>query len=409
MGFEIAVGGPDDFPAVTQPTIAAFGEERRSEEQLEDWRLAYDDMYLLGAREGERWVGTVADYAFGLTLPGGATVPAAGLTMVGVLPTHRRRGITTALMGRLLDEDAERGAAVSVLLAAEAAIYGRYGYGVATQYVNAEIDTDRSGFAVDVVDPGRLELVDHVEGSRVAEEVWEAHRSWRPGTIDRHWWMWEMHRRDREDGRGGASARYWVVHRDATGNPDGFACYRIKEDDRRGIAWHRAKVGDLAATTPEVEAILFRYLCDMDLVREIQLDIRPVDDHLRWRLTDPRQLQVMELGDYLWLRVLDLPAAFGARLYPVEDELIVEVEDSFRPASGGRFVIAGGPDGGACVRTNGPADLTLPTDALSSLLLGTVRASTLAEAGRIEASSAALARADAFFASSPAPFSCTEF
>ena len=58
----------------------------------------------------------------------GATVPAAGVTIVTVHPTHRRRGILSTMMDRQLADLHERGEPIAVLRASEAAIYGRFGY-----------------------------------------------------------------------------------------------------------------------------------------------------------------------------------------------------------------------------------------------------------------------------------------
>ena len=408
MDIDIARGGPDDFPQLLDPVLAAFGDSL-NDEQREDVRLAYDDCHFVGARSAGRWVGTMGAYPFEVTLPGRGQVAAAGLTMVGVLPTHRRRGITTRLMDALLDDAAGRGDVLAVLLAMEAPIYGRFGFGVASEFTSVAIEADRGRFAVEPVDDGELVLCDPVEGSKLAEEVWDRQRLARPGAISRRPWMWELWRRDREDDRKGDSALFWAVHLDASGSSDGYATYRISEGEHRGLPRYTAKVVDLVGTDADVEAILLRFLCSLDLVREVEIPLRPVDDPLRLRLVDGRQLQVTELGDFLWARILDVPRAFGVRRYPFDDALVVEVEDRFRPEVGGRFLIAGGPDSARCERTDAPVDIELGASELASLLFGAVAPSVLADAGRLRADDATLARADAFFTSTPKPFNATEF
>ncbi len=409
MPIEIVLAGPEDFPDVLVPVNTAFGETRSTDEQLADHRLSYEEYRALGAREQGQWVGMVADFAFDLTLPGHRALPVSGVTMVGVLPTHRRRGVASALMGRLLDDAAGRGLAVAVLMAMEAPIYRRFGFGAASRFATVSVDTTDAGFLEAPSDAGTLTLVDHIEGTRRAEGVWERHRHWRPGTTGRLAWMWELARRDRDEDRGGASAMFWVVYCDDHGEPDGFASYRLCEKDDRGLPRWVAIVTDLVATSPEVEAVLFRYLCDIDLVDRVEIAQRPVDDHLRWRLIDQRRYQVTNVSDHLWARVLDVPAALSARRYASTDELVIEVDDHFRPAAGGRFVVSGGPTEARCERTDAAPDLSMGAPELASLFLGTVAPSILAGAGLVEASDEVLARADSFFASEPAPFACTEF
>lgn len=410
MATEIVVAGPEDFPDALGPVLRAFLDNDRSDDRLSDIRLQYDDYRLLAAREDGRWVGDLGEFPFELTVPGGATVAAAGVTMVGVSPTHRRRGILTALMARALDDAAERGDPVAILLASESSIYGRFGYGVASEMATVHVDTAGSAFLGEPEGMDRIRLVDDpAEAIALAGAVWDRHRRWRPGTISRRPWTWELLRRDRPAGRHGGTALFWVAHEDAAGEPDGYAAYRAKEREVMGLPRSSLHVVDLAAVDGEVEAALVRFLCDTDLIHRVHLLRRPVVDPLRWRLRDPRQWVVDEWGDFLWARVLDVPAALSARTYAAPDRLVLEVEDRFRPAGGGRFAVEGGPGGGACAPTSEAPDLRMEAACLGSLLLGTVPPSVLSGAGRLLGEPDAVRRADAFFASSPGPFNSTTF
>src|SRR3712207_8818896 len=57
----------------------------------------------LGLWDGDRVVATSGVYSRTLTVPG-AVVPCAGVSWVTVSPTHRRRGVLTAIMRRQLTE-----------------------------------------------------------------------------------------------------------------------------------------------------------------------------------------------------------------------------------------------------------------------------------------------------------------
>jgi predicted acetyltransferase len=157
-------------------------------------------------------------------------------------------------------------------------------------------------------------------------------------------------------------------------------------------------------------AALWRYLFDMDLAGTIKLWGRPVDDPIRWRLADPRRLRVTDVGDHLWVRLLDLPGALAARRYAVDDALVLEVTDAVRPGNQGRFRLEGGPDGAACEPTPAPPDLALDVTDLGAAYLGGTRLASLARAERVaELTPGALLRADRMFTAAPPPICTTHF
>src|SRR5262249_35985085 len=153
----------------------------------------------------------------------------------------------------------------------------------------------------------------------------------------------------RERHRGGASAAFRIVHEDDSGQPDGYAVYRIKGGEDED---HTMVVDEVIAPDPEVEASLWRTLLDHDLNLGVETGVRPVDDQLRWRLTDSRAYEVTGYFDHLWVRVLDVCAALAARRYCTSGSIVLEVNDPFRPdgAAAGRFRLDASPDGATCVR-----------------------------------------------------------
>jgi predicted acetyltransferase len=200
------------------------------------------------------------------------------------------------------------------------------------------------------------------------------------------------------------------VHEDKRGLPDGYVAYRVKEGEGDGDA--TGIVREVVAIDPEVEAALWRFVFDIDLVDRYLLRIQPVDSQLQWRLRDPRAYHSTGVWDFLWLRVMNTPAALSARTYATDDSLVLEIVDPFRPrgAAAGRFRLEGGPDGATCAKEKSArADLTMSVEALGSAYLGGVKWSTLAAAGRVTGTPDALRRADAMFASTPLPFCSTGF
>ena len=95
--------------------------------------------------------GLTSAYPTTLTIPGGE-VPAAAIAGVGVRPTHRRRGVLTAMMRWQLDDERRRGTVAALLWASEPGIYGRFGFGLATWRTVVEIEPDRARFR-DVAPP----------------------------------------------------------------------------------------------------------------------------------------------------------------------------------------------------------------------------------------------------------------
>ncbi len=408
---EIVVPEPDDFVAAMTPVFQSFGMTDLDEDALSDERLLFGSARVLGARLDGEWVGVAGDFPFEMTLPGGTTTPAAGVTMVGVAPTHRRQGLLTALMDRQLDDIADRGDAVAILTASESLIYGRFGYGWASSRSSIAIDSARSGFMVGSPTPGRCRMLGKDEALPVIQELYDLCRPQRAGALNRDDWWWEILRRDRPSRRDGGSALFFVVHEDEHGRPDGYAVYRMKEGwNDHGVPGGSVLVREVYGTSPDTEAAVWRFLCDIDLVQRVECWNRPLDDPLRWRMTEPRRLSTTSLSDWLWLRLLDVPAALEARAYEGEGELVVEVVDRFRPASGGRFRLEAGPEGAACKPTDEPADLTLGATELAAVYLGGVAPSLLAAARRADENTAgSLARADTMFTTRKLPFANTGF
>lgn len=411
MALEIVVPGPDEYVASMTPVWHAFGMVDLSAEDLADDRVNFDASRPLAARLDGEWVGTAGDYPFDMTLPGGAAAAAAGVTMVGVEPTHRRQGLLTALMARQLDDVAARGEMIAILTASESVIYGRFGYGAATARAAIAIDTARSRYLVESTAPGRCRLLAKAEALPLVAQVHDACRSQRAGAVNRDPWWWKSLAADRPARRDGASALFFVVHEDASGRPDGFATYRVKERwDEADLPGSTLVVREVQGRSASVEAALWRFLCDVDLMQRVECGSRPLDDPLRWRLAEPRRMRTVGVADFLWLRVLDVPGALESRAYEGEARIVLEVVDRFRPAAGGRFLLEAGPDGAICKPTGDTPDLSLGAADLGAVYLGGVAPSLLAEAGRVdEHSHGALARADSLFTTRRLPYSNTGF
>jgi predicted acetyltransferase len=388
----------DDLRALADVDGRAFGHQQ-TDEELANFRSLFEpDRFLLACDpEGGAILGVTGSYPLDVTLPGGAVLPAPGVTWVSVDPTMRRRGILRAMFAEQHAGFVADGVAVALLTASEGAIYGRFGYGVTTVNRSFEVTRRRAVFRADAPDPGGVRYVDPETARKLAPEV---HRRWcaiTPGAVARNDAVWDWHMRDEERWRDGGSALFYLVH------ADGFASYRVRWSDRS------ATVVDLFAATDEAYAALWRVLLGLDLVDKVTgWKSVAVDDPLPLLLTDPRQVQTTGLDDGMWSRVLDVPAALAARKYAIEIDVVLGVHDDFLHR-GGRVRLQGGPEGATCAPTDAPAELVLPVATLGPLLFGGGRASTYARAGRAEGGPDVLRRVDAAFRADREPQHGTGF
>jgi len=381
---------------------------------------------ILAAYEGDDPVGAAGAYTFRLTVPGGE-VGAAGVTLVGVSPSHHRRGILRRLMRRQLDDVHDRGEPVAVLWASEGAIYRRFGYGLATLCGTFEVDRTRTVFARAIPPEGRIRMVEGDEAIRLLPVAYDRVRAATPGNLTRteDWWRWDIVH-DAEFRRQGASQKFFGLY-EVGGEPEGYAVYRVREAwDERGPK-SELLVREVIAATPRAERDIWRWLFDIDLVGRIHADRVPVPPPLFHLLAEPRRLGLTVL-DGLWLRIVDLPAALAGRRNASAGDLVFDVSDEFCPWNAGRWRIEGAGDDGSgaagdadpgtasatrvarVARTDAPADLALDAADLGSVYLGGVPFRDLAAAGRIsELHPGAIRRADAMFAVDRTPWCATMF
>jgi predicted acetyltransferase len=403
VDIEIRPVGLDRFQEVMRTLSVAFGEELDRGE-LEDERPSFDTGRNLAAFEGETMVGHASVYPMELSVPGGGMLPVAAVTSVGVLPTHRRRGIARSLMRRHLDADHEAGIPLSYLWASENAIYQRFGYGIGSLAAAFEIRRQDTAFLRPMEPLGRIRLVDRQEALKVFPSVYERVLPVRAGMLTRDEAWWNIRFRDTERSREGASPFFFVVYETPEGI-DGYAAYRIKEGwDHRTGPGHRLQLEEHMAATVDAAAAVWRYCFEVDLVQTVEGWKRPPDEPLLVMLENSRALG-LRVRDGTWLRIVDVPTALAGRSYGREGRLILELEDDFCDWNAGRWELEGGPDGATCRRTDAEPDLVLGAGELASMFLGAIRPSVLAEAGRLaELTDGSLHRADAMFGTDLAPW-----
>ncbi len=408
MDVDIRPVTAEEWPEYIRVEHIPFGVQV-SDEEMKVQSQRYGAWNSIAAFEEGRVVATAGDWDMDLTVPGPREVHAPGVTAVGVLPTHRRRGLMTALMRRQLDDFRGRGEAVATLLAAESVIYGRFGYGWATTSAAAELERAHGVFVDSLGQRAPLRLVDKTEAAKVLPDIFDQVRRVQPGEISRPDGWWHQFIRDPEWARDeGGSELFHVVCHD--GADAGYASYRLEHGWPDNIPGYTMRVNQLAASSPTVRAALWRYCLDVDLVATVRFENIPTNEPMRWRLRDPRRLRTRTVSDFLWVRLIDVARALEARRYRVADRVVLQVVDAFLPENEGRYELDAGPDGARCRRTNADPDVTLPVAALGSAYLGGVALTALAQAGRVEETRpGGLARADLLFGAADPPFCSTDF
>ena len=377
-----------------------FGQENQLEdaERFARW-IEVERMHA--AFDGDRIVGGAGAFTYRMSVPGGALVPAAGITAVGVLPTHRRRGVLRTLMKEQLDDCRARGDYVAYLWASEATIYGRFGYGLASRMGEVSLAKDRARFAVPFEPRGTVRLVELEEAARTFPPLYEQVVAQRPGMFIRSKDWWETRKLfDDPARRQGGPKNLALLELD--GKPSGYAIYNVKQDWAAGVSKGVVNIVEVVTPTPEAARELWRWLLDFDWTSEFSANLLPLDHELFMLIAEPRRLQ-FTVNDGVWVRLIDIGAALSARTYN-DGEIVLDVEDAFLPENAGRWRVT--PSG--TERTDDAADLRLDVTGLGSVYLGGFTFDALVRGSRAEElTEGAAVRADALFRTDVEPW-CPE-
>ncbi len=395
----------DEFDAYHRVDMHAFHGSSMSDEDkgMVFSKLEFDRS--LAAFDGPVPVGTAGAYTFTLSVPGPGTLPAAGVTWVSVLPSHRRRGVLRSMMRYQLADVRERGESLAILWASESVIYSRYGYGLGMWHADLVLERGEGTLRPWVPrDPGlRLRLTEPEAALPELVKVYDAVLPTRPGVIARNeaWWKGTLF--DPADRRQGMTAQHCLLAEDDSG-PRGYALYRGKPnwDPDTSLPAASVIVRELVAADPAAAAALWTDLLSRDLTTEFRIRQRPVDDPLLFQLADPRRARA-RLKDGLWVRITDVPGALAGRRYSSPVDVVIEVRDELLPANAGRWRLStasasasssssssssdvSGADGlvASCEPAgSAAADVSLDVTALGAAYLGGTGLGGLAAAGLV--------------------------
>jgi predicted acetyltransferase len=386
----------------------AFLGDREVTIEEADWKAKRMDLSrtFCAFSDGEL-CGTARTFPVDITVPGGV-LRASAVTEVSVLPTHRRQGLLNAMMTAMLDDAVRRAEPVSILTASEWPIYGRFGFGVATERVSVELRTVDARFIAPRT--GKIRMIGVHELRSVAPPIYESVRPKIVGCLERdpEWWD-DLLNVEVRPGSTPVKNRVRVVWYDDEGAGQGYAVYDTTESWVDGRPVSEIQVREIFWATPEAHRELWRYLSEVDLVAWVRANHRAVDDPLVFELVDGRALRTRARFDHLWLRILDVEATLSGRTYSTPGRVVLEVtEPAKRTCS--RFALDGGPDGASAEPTEQPPDIALDLSTLGAAYLGGVSFACLAAAGRlVECVQGSVARADTMFSIDPKPYLTTNF
>ncbi|MEO6351366.1 MAG: GNAT family N-acetyltransferase [Candidatus Limnocylindrales bacterium] len=405
MTVEIKAVPPSDARRWFEAVNLAFAEHIEEKQWTLDSQIIPGDR-ILGAYDGDRVVGGGAAFTFQMTVPGGRQVDAAGVTMVGVLPTHRRQGILRQLMTRQLADVRARGEAIAALWASEGSIYQRFGYGLATLNGTVDIERDRAALRKSVEPRGTVELLTADEARPHLEAVYDLVRARTPGFYVRSDKWWDVWIADPEFRRRDMSRKFHAVHfRD--GRAVAYCVYRIKNDWQPSGPANTLMITEIAAIDADATAEMWRYAFGVDLMTRIRSRLGPAEHPLLLMVTEPRRLSV-RLSDGVWVRIVDVKAALEGRGYAADGSLVIDVADDFMPEVAGRWRVTASGGAASVEETTDAPDLRLDVTDLGAVYLGGITFARLASAGRTEELSVgARATAERMFVSDVPPW-CPE-
>ncbi|MDR3068302.1 MAG: GNAT family N-acetyltransferase [Cellulomonas sp.] len=409
-GYQLRPITAADVPAVMEFDRYTWAFPVGDDEGLPPYPAPLDRSWMVEAPDGSL-AAMHGSFPFRLPVPGGE-VPAAGLTWVGVGLGHRRRGLLRVMIEHHLARTVARGEAVSILGASEEAIYGRFGYGRASDELRATVergaalrpaaDDDSPDLHVTVTtaSPDAADLVELVD------TVHRAAGRGRPGWVGRD--LPRLRTQVLTDPPGlreGTEPLRVAVVRAPDGAARGYALLRRTARWLPEGARFAVKVEEAVAVDTAAHRRLWSFLLDLDLTATVETPGLACDDPL-WHLLVDRRATVPRLSDNLWLRVVDLPQALAARRCAAPVDVVLDVRDGLIAANQGKWrVRSPGPDAPTEVTsTDQAADIELDVRDLGAVYLGGTRLTALADAGLVVGRTAgAVARAGTAFSWGTAP------
>lgn len=393
----------DELAEYARIVSYVFASNDGMDEELE---TTQPDWTMCGFVDG-KMAATMGTFPFTVRF-NGVGVPMGGVTAVGTLPQHRRKGLLRHIMTNGLATCRERGQNIAILWASMGAIYQRFGYGLATASVRYSFDPRFAALQQPHEAPGTVELLTVEAAMPVIKPLYVEYATPRNLLIHRSMPLWQASTlRPRKKGE----PVYVAVYRNAAGVPRGYTVYvTYEERGPNGGESQTLEVKDFVPLDIEAYQALWEFIRRHDLVGKVEMHNVPEDDIAPSILLEPRNLH-RTTNDGIWMRVVDAEKALAQRPYGDRGVLRIQVErDEMCPWNEGTFVLdTDGPNATVAVK-DAPGEIVVTPQGLASLVSGYRSATYLARAGRITASSEEVLRlADRLFATNYAPYTPNGF
>ena len=402
QGLDVVVPAPGEAEAWAEAVVRHFHEDPLDERTRRTLQtVPVERRYAV--RDGRRIVANAGILSLQMAVPGGATLPCAGITTVGVAQTHRRRGLLRSLLGRCLRDARKREEPVAALFASESAIYPRFGFGASVPITSLTLERAHGSF-LDPVDPHLVEPVEPDQAAESFPAIMAEVQARTPGMVLRSpemWRVWIRYGDPEEDTRSSPGRLVTVPGR-------GYASYRVRPGWRDGLPAGVVQVAELVATGPEAEQALWQHVADVDLTSRVEVMMRPEDDPLPLMLTDPLRARALPLSP-LYTRLLDVVRCLEARAASADGRVVLGLADPFGDQTGTLSIES---EGGrlACSWTEKTPQLSMTTDVLAALWLGGHRAARLRDARRlVEHDPGSVGRLDSMLVTERRPWTPFEF
>lgn len=373
------------------------------------------------AFDGKEIVGTVGTRELEMTLPGGRTVPIAGIGQGGVLPSHTGKGIMRDLMIQSFKLVQDRGLPLAGWTTSAWPLYERYGGGVATFSASYAVhglaqDAFKTEAKARTADKTRFAQIESAYS--ILPELHKKSATY-PGAVSRDHRYWKRLLDRLVDGKPvdvlesdtQLPPPFFCTNTNDKDEVDGACLYRIHQRWQGGVHQSQMEIAALIYTNHEAARSLWGFLFNSGMIRSISMPHGQVDEPLRWMLKDGRNLENKGTQDHIWLRVIDPIKILSNRELPnLRESFRIAIHDPSRITDGIKLEIE--PEGQyARVRqTKMAVDIEMGIGTLSSLVLGGCSVHGLAQAGRFSGySRESLQTAQNIFSTSITPFCDNSF